>query len=184
MALRFVKDETRQESPRLKDTPKEPARTPSDGRATAGRFGPRNRFGEGQGTKALIRKGLGDPEDPVTGERTREALRLYYALVGKLPSDGPAVRALCAAQARHTVLASAFATEASRAGLTSKEGLALAEASRAHDTTAQRMSVAAYDRSVREAKAAPRRGPTVLEQIAAEAEAMPDDESEDSNGSV
>lgn len=156
MAERFTHNELRQESPRLKDAPQETARDPSEGRAAGGRFAPRNRHSEGQGTKALIRKGLGDPEDPVTGARTREALRLYYALVGKLPSDGPAIRALCAAQARHTVLASAFATEASRVGLTTKEGLALAEASRAHDTTAQRMSVAAYDRAVREARAKPR----------------------------
>jgi hypothetical protein len=156
MAVRFVKDATRQESPRLKDVPQGMARDTTDGRGAHGQFAPGHRLSEGQGVKALIRKGLGNPEDPETGERTREALRLYYALVGKLPSDGPAVRALCAAQARHTVLASAFATEASRAGLTTKEGLALAEASRAHDTTAQRMSVAAYDRAVREAKAKPK----------------------------
>ena len=35
MALRFVKDTTRQESPRLKDVPKEPERDPSAGRANA-----------------------------------------------------------------------------------------------------------------------------------------------------
>jgi hypothetical protein len=42
----------------------------------------------------------------------------------------------------------------------------MAEASRAHDTTAQRMSVAAYDRSVREAAGKPKRN-SIIEAIAA-----------------
>lgn len=144
------------ESPRLKDTPAlETARKPTVGRGEAGRFATGNRAAIGQGIKALIRKGLGDPSNPATAELVKEATRLYLALLRSLPSDGPGVRQLCAAQARHAMLATHYANEAANAGLATATGLKLAEAARSHDTTAQRLSVTAFDRAVREANAAP-----------------------------
>lgn len=130
------------------------ARDPSDGRTQGGRFGKGNRASVGNGFKSLIRKSLGDPDDPAAAELVRQATRLYLALLRDLPSDGPAVRQLAASQARHVALATHFANEAARVGLATDRGLRLAEASRAHDTTAQRLAVTAYDRATREAAAA------------------------------
>lgn len=154
MAIRFTKDAVRTETPRLKDLSiKETARDPSEGRQGHGYFGQGNRQAEGQGTKALIRKGLGNAEDPATGRLVREATRLYLAILRSLPSDGPGVRQLVASQARHAMLATHYANESAREGFASDRGLKMAEASRAHDTTAQRLAVTAYDRAVREAAA-------------------------------
>ena len=156
MTLRFVKNKVRTETPRIKDLClKETVRDPSVGRGAHGHFAAGNPLAIGQGIKALIRKGLGDPKDPQTGALVKEATRLYLALLRSLPSDGPGVRQLAAAQARHAMLATHYANAAAQAGLATKEGLTLAEASRAHDTTAQRLSVTAYDRAVREAAANP-----------------------------
>lgn len=166
MTERFVKGKRRTETPRLKDLPAVLVQqaADSDGNRSenhdaAGRFARGNRAALGQGIKALIRKGLGDPADPATGALVREATRLYLALLRSLPSDGPGVRQLAAAQARHAMLATHYANEAAKAGLATKLGLELAEASRAHDTTAQRLSVTAYDRAVREAAARPKPNP-------------------------
>jgi hypothetical protein len=154
MALRFVKGSARTETPRLKDLAGPiPPPDPTKGRDSQGRFTNGNPVANGQGIKALIRKGLGDPNDPATAELVRNATRLYLAILRDLPSDGAAVRQLIASQARHAVLATHYANAAAKAGLASDEGLALAEAARSHDTTAQRLSVTAYDRSVREAQA-------------------------------
>ncbi|HOU89569.1 MAG TPA: hypothetical protein PLU22_00925 [Polyangiaceae bacterium] len=157
MTARFTKGKARTETPRLKDLPlalvRESAPDPAEGRDEGGRFAPGNRHSVEQGIKALIRRGLGDPSDPTTGELTREALKLYNALRRGLPSDGPGVRQLVAAQARHATLAGFYANEAARVGLATPEGLKLAEASRAHDTTAQRLATTAYDRAVREGAA-------------------------------
>jgi hypothetical protein len=166
MATRFVKDKARTETPRLKDlSANEPARDPSAGRGEAGRFGAGNRHGIGQGIKALIRRGLGDPENPATAALVKEATRLYLHLLRSLPSDGPGVRQLVASQARHAMLATFYANEAARVGLATDDGLKLAEASRAHDTTAQRLGVTAYDRATREAAA--RKGGRVSPILAA-----------------
>lgn len=161
MTTRFTKGKVRTETPRIKDlSAVATARDPSEGRTAGGRFGAGNRASVGQGIKALIRKGLGDPEDPATEALVREATRLYIALLRSLPSDGPGVRQLVAAQARHAMLATHYANEAAKVGLSSDVGLKLAEASRAHDTTAQRLSVTAYDRAVREAVTKPRQSAT------------------------
>jgi hypothetical protein len=150
---RFVKGKLRTETPRLKDlSTQETAREPSEGRTGSGAFAPGNRIAIGQGTKALIRKGLGDPESALV----KDATRLYLAILRTLPSDGPGVRVLVASQARHTVLAAFYADAAAKEGLESAKGLKLAEASRSHDTTAQRLSVTAYDRAAREQAAKPR----------------------------
>ena len=151
MTTRFVKGKARTETPRLKDLSiAATARDPSEGRGEAGRFAPGNRTAVGQGHKSLIRRGLGDPADPLTGPIVRDATKLYLSLLRTLPSDGPGVRQLVASQARHAMLATHYANEAARAGLATDQGLRLAEAARAHDTTAQRLSVTAYDRAVRE----------------------------------
>lgn len=54
------------------------------------------------------------------------------------------------------MLATYYANQAAGVGLGSPEGLKLAEASRAHDTTAQRLSTTSYDRAVREAQSRPK----------------------------
>ena len=167
MADRFTHDKARTETPRLKDlNTKETARNPSDGRSGGGRFATGNRIANGQGTKALIRKGLGDPESDLT----KDATRLYLAILRTLPSDGPGVRVLVASQARHTVLAAFYADAAAKAGLESPQGLKLAEASRSHDTTAQRLSVTAYDRAAREQAAKPR-GRSIADMLSERADA-------------
>ncbi len=154
MSHRFVKGGARTETPRLKDTPKvKTARDPSEGRDKRGQFAPGNRHSIGQGVKALIKRGLGDAANPATRELVREATRLYSAILRSLPSDGPGVRQLVAAQARHAMLATHYANEAATVGLATPEGLKLAEASRSHDGTAQRLAVTAYDRAVRESNA-------------------------------
>ncbi|MBK8998078.1 MAG: hypothetical protein IPM35_20330 [Myxococcales bacterium] len=157
MTTRFVKGKARTETPRIKDlTVKATARDPSEGRDAQGRFAAGNPHAIGHGYKALIRKGLGNPDDPQVAELVRNATKLYTAILASLPSDGAAVRQLVASQARHVVLATHFANLAAKAGLATDAGLKLAEAARSHDTTAQRLSVTAYDRAVREAQARPR----------------------------
>jgi hypothetical protein len=150
MTTRFTKGQARTETPRVKDLHLvETARDPSEGRGESGRFAPGNRHASGQGIKALIRRGVGDPNTPMG----KEALRLYAGLLRALPSDGPGVRQLVAAQARHASLAAYYSAEAAKVGLATDEGLKLAEAARSHDTTAQRLAVTGYDRAVREAAA-------------------------------
>ena len=167
MATRFVKNSLRTETPRLKDLSiTETVRDPSEGRQGHGHFGPRNRHSIDQGIKALVRKGLGDPEDAATGRLVREATRLYLALMRSLPSDGPGVRQLVASQARHVMLATHYANESAKEGFASERGLKLAEASRSHDLIAQRLSVTAYDRAVREAASKPKATKAVWQLLA------------------
>ncbi len=155
MALRSTPEGVGTESPRWKDCPQNPGRPPTADRDSNGRFVAGTRAGIGNGIRSLIRKGLGDPSDPQTGPLVKEALRVYHALIRTLPDDCPGVRVLVAAQARNTVLAAHLANEALRVGVATKQGLELSEASRQHDTTAQRLGVTAYDRAVREAKVKP-----------------------------
>jgi hypothetical protein len=158
VTLRFTKGKARTETPRVKDlSVSVPERDPSEGRDASGRFLSGNPHGIGQGFKATIRRSLGsvDNASPEAAEVVRSATKLYLALLRSLPSDGPAVRQLVAAQARHAAIATFYSNEGARVGLATKEGLAFAEAARAHDTTAQRLSVTAYDRAVREAAAKP-----------------------------
>ena len=157
MATRTTHDLTRTESPRLKDLPKslDTARDPAEGRDQAGRFAPGDRSSVGHGFKALIRRGLGNPDDPAVAELVKAATQVYLHTLRSLPSDGAGVRPLVAAFARHVTLATHYANEAARVGLSTAEGLKLAEASRQHDTTAQRLSVTAFDRAVREAASRP-----------------------------
>lgn len=151
MSTRFVRGEARTESPRLKEVPRlKAAGERTDGRGPDGRFMPGNRAGVAQGEKAIIRKSLGE-----LGHLAKDTLRLFRAILRALPSDGPGVRQLVAAQARHATMATHYANEAAKAGLATPEGLRLAEASRSHDGTAQRLAVSAYDRAVREANAKP-----------------------------
>ena len=158
MTTRFVKGKGRTETPRIKDLPvslvrqaTETGRKPSDGRRSDGRFDTGNRLAVGAGEKALIKRGLGDPDDPATAELARDALKLYGATLRSLPSDGPVTRQLSAAYSRNATLACHLANLAAKAGLGTPEGLKLAEAARSHDTTAQKLAVTAYDRAVREA---------------------------------
>jgi hypothetical protein len=156
VTTRFVKGKARTETPRLKDLAVvAPVRDPSEGRGPGGRFSAGNRHGLGQGWKATVRKALGTfAETPEAEEVVRQATALYVATLRSLPSDGPAVRQLVAAQARHVALATFYANHGANVGLATKEGMAFAEASRQHDTTAQRLSVTAFDRATREAAAA------------------------------
>lgn len=174
MATRNHNGKPGTETPRLKDlSTKETARDPSEGRGEAGRFAPGNRVANGQGIKALIRKGLGDPSDERTAELVKEATRIYLAILRSLPSDGPGVRVLVAAQARHTVLGTYYADAAAKAGLDTTAGLKLADAARSHDYTAQRLSVASYDRAAREQASKPK-GKSLADLIAERADAQGD----------
>lgn len=167
MTTVFVKGKARTETPRIKNLPAclESVRDPSVGRTAHGHFGPRNPHAIGQGFKAMVRRSLGDPKDPAVGELVKEALRFYLASLRSLPSDDPQVRPLVAAQARHAVLATHLTNLAVRAGLDTDKGLRLAEAARAHDMTAQRLSVTAFDRAVRIAAACPRSGPDAIDRL-------------------
>ncbi len=157
MAERFTHDQPRTESPRLKDVPRvDAAAKRPEGRDGSGRFAPGNTEQKQKGIKSQLRKSLGDAADATNGELVRSALKLYFAMVRELPADGAAVRALCAASARHGALAAHYGNLAAATGLATPDGLKFAEASRQHDTTAQRMSVSAYDRAVREARAKPK----------------------------
>jgi hypothetical protein len=142
MATRFVKGKARTETPRMKDLPAPPALPEaSSGRASGGRFAPGNRIGIGRDWKASIRKMLGTAVgDTDACAVVCQARLLYVAMLRSLPSDGPAVRQLLAAQARHASLATFYANEAARVGLATPDGLRLAEAARSHDTTAQRLA--------------------------------------------
>jgi len=159
MAHRFERGKVRASTPRLKDVPrpKKSEPNPLEGRKPDGKFDSGNRLSEGQGFKALVRRSLGDPEDPAVADLTKTTRALYLHTLKSLPSDGPGVRPLVAAQARHMVLATYYSNAAVKAGLETKQGLVMAEASRSHDVTAQRLSVTAYDRAVREAANKPRK---------------------------
>lgn len=143
----------RADLPRLSHVPQETARDPLEGRDRTGRFGKGNQASRGSGVKALILKGLGDPNDPETAEIVRLAVRMYRGLLQELPADGPAVRQLVAAQARHAVLAGHLTTAAAKEGLTSPAGMKLAAQALQHDRAAERLAVTAYDRAVREQRA-------------------------------
>lgn len=158
MSTRFVKGKSRTESPRLKDLSlTAPDRNPSEGRTNNGRFTAGNRIGLGQGYKATIRKSLGSLQTstPEAEEVVRNATSLYLANLRSLPSDGPTVRQLAAAQARHAAVATFYSNAAAQAGLATPEGMKLADAALRHDVAAQRLSVCAYDRAVREATSRP-----------------------------
>lgn len=157
MATRFVKGKPRTETPRIKDLPfVKTVRDPSVGRGVGGLFTAGNPHAVGNGWKALIRRSLGsDSDNPVVVDLACNIMKLYRALIRSMPADTPGVRQLLASQARHAFLAAHYATEAAKAGLGTPLGLKLAEASRAHDKTAQGLSVAAYDRAVHEAQARP-----------------------------
>jgi hypothetical protein len=166
MTTRFVKGKARTETPRLKDLSDETvrsaeksARRPSVGRDRHGHFLPGNPHAIGQGFKAMVRASLGDPDDPQIGEMAKQAARLYLHIVAGLPSDGVVVRQMSAAQARHVVLATHLTNESIKAGIGTDRGLKLAEAARAHDKTAQSLSVAAFDRAVKEAAMKPKHDP-------------------------
>lgn len=134
MSTRFVKGKARTESPRLKDLHLAPtARDPSAGRDARGQFVAGNGAANGRAAKALVRESLGDGADPVL---VREATTLYRALIRDLPSDGPSVRQLTASRCRHAVLATRFANEAVKVGLTTPGGIKLAE--RREPTTSRR----------------------------------------------
>src|SRR5262249_39422173 len=112
-----------------------------EGRLPDGRFASGNRLSVGQGSKAIVRESL----EGMPPEAAKKVLRLYRSMLRTLPSDGPNVRALTAARCRHAVLATIFTNEAVKAGLTTPEGLKLAECARSHDQTAQRLAVTALD---------------------------------------
>ncbi len=149
MALRLVKGKLRVEGPRLKDLPAGPVRDPSVGRGVDGRFASGNRLGSGQAAIAVIRRSLA--ADGADAEMVREAVVMYRQLLRELPSTGASVRQLVAARVRHAALATRYAGLASEAGLGTPLGIKMAEASRAHDMTASRLGVTAYDLSTREA---------------------------------
>jgi hypothetical protein len=150
VTLRNVKGKLRVEAPRLKDnTLAVTARDPSVGRDALGRAVAGNTLATGRGWKATIRKALGaDASD----EAVRSVLTLYLAILRGLPADGATVRQLAAAQARHAWLATEYTNAARTAGLTTPEGLKLAEASRSHDLASQRIAVTAFDLATREAQ--------------------------------
>jgi len=163
MTTRFVKGKARTETPRLKDLPlslvqaaTESGRQPSDGRDEMGRAAAGNRLAVGSGFKAQVRRSLGDPDDPAIGALVRQAVKMYAAILREMPSDGPQVRQLVAAQARHAVLATHYSNLAAKVGLDTASGMSFADAARNHDTTAQRLSTTAFDRAVKVAAAAPR----------------------------
>jgi len=164
MTTRFVKGKARTETPRLKDLPlslvqaaAESGRKPSDGRDEQGRAAPGNRLAVGAGFKAQVRRSLGDPDDPAVGDLVRQAVKMYAAILREMPSDGPQVRQLVAAQARHAVLGTHYSNLAAKAGLDTSAGMAFADAARNHDTTAQRLSTTAFDRAVKVAAVKPQR---------------------------
>jgi hypothetical protein len=154
VTTRFVKGKARTESPRLKDNSVQiTERDPSVGRVEAGRFGAGNTIATGRGWKAQIRKMLGTD---ASNEDVKQVLALYLALLRSLPADGPSVRQLAAAQARHAWFATQFTNLARDAGVGSPDGRRYADASRSHDLAAQRLAVTVFDLASREAAARPR----------------------------
>ena len=154
MAERHEHGKDRFASDRLKDLRKDAptASDPSAGRATGGRFATGNRAAAGRGWRGIIRDSLGPAtEDGLVVELAEVAMATYKADSRSLPSQSPGVLQECAAAARHATLASYYAQEAAKAGLASETGLALAEASRKHDTAARQHRTAAFTRSSREA---------------------------------
>lgn len=143
MALRNVKGKLRPESPRLKDLPSAAITVvdPSEGRTSHGHFGPNNRAAIGRVVAQLCREGL----EGLDADLAKDALALYRATLRNLPSRGPSVRQLVAAQCRHAVIATAYANAAARVGLATAEGIKLAEQARSHDLAAQRLAVTAFD---------------------------------------
>jgi hypothetical protein len=163
MTTRFTKGHTRTESPRGKDLSLTlvhaaygSAGAPSDGRAEQGRFGPGNRHAIGNGFKAQIRRSLGNPDDPAVGELVRQAAKMNAALLRDLPDDGPQVRPLVAAQARHAILATHYSNLAASAGLVTPAGIALSDKAGFHDGLSARLSTTAFDRAVKMAATRPR----------------------------
>jgi hypothetical protein len=144
------------ESPRLKDTPRlSAAAERTEGRDASGRFAVGNCEQRHKGIKRQIRQSLGDVNSS-NSQLVKDALRLYFAMVRELPSDGAAVRSLCAASAKHSVLAGHLSNLALDSGLATDDGLKLSDAARGHDLAAQRLQVTAYDRAVREHKSKPK----------------------------
>lgn len=173
MAIRNTHGKTRFESPRTKDIPQlteGTAREPTEGRTVGGRFAPGNRAAIGRAAKTITLASLGNPDDPHTGELAKLARTLYFALLRDLPSDGPAVRQTVAAQARNATLAAEYSRLAANAGLGTAGGMKLADAARAHDTTANRLAVTALDMATRAANSKPKELPSWLRPITVDAE--------------
>ena len=126
------------------------------GRDEQGRFIKGNKIARDQAAISTVAKSLGLPShDPDVTEVAKQARQLYRSTLRELPSTGASVRQLVAAQCRHGALATYYANMAAKEGLGTERGMAMAEASRRHDQAAQRLSVTAYDRAVREANAKP-----------------------------
>ena len=114
------------------------------GRQANGQFAAGNDAARGRGWRGLVST-RSDPatDDVVVRELAELALRTYTATCRSMPSQSPGVLQMAAA-ARRSTLAAWYAGEAAKAGLATKDGLALAEASRSHDLAASRHRTAAF----------------------------------------
>jgi hypothetical protein len=128
----------------------ESAETPSDGRDAGGRFAPGNRVSIGNRWKASIKRLLGRSASPEQADDvSRQAWRLYLALMRELPSTGANVRMLAAMQARHAALAAHFTDRAGELGLETTEGKAALDRASKDGQRAERLAVTALDVATR-----------------------------------
>lgn len=115
---------------------------------------------QGSGWKELTTDLAGrqlEGEAPVLG---RQCQRLYRALLRSLPSDGPPVRVLVAAQARSAILSARFATKAAELGLDTDEGRAALDMSVKLDQRAERLAISSADLATKLATAHRRGAPS------------------------
>lgn len=119
-----------------------------------GRAAPGNTLARGRGWKTALRRMLGkgttDAEAIAVAD---DAWRLFVAMLGELPHDGPIVRSLAMRKARHDALGAFWSARAALVGLATEEGIKCEERATVHGQRAERLTVTAIDVATRLAKA-------------------------------
>ena len=128
---------------------------PSEGRDVNGRASAGNRLAVGAGmkhaTKKLLGKGATEGDAVVVA---RDGLRLFYAALRELPSDGAVVRTLAGLYGRHSAVSAYFTAKADASGLGTPDGVAWADAALRHGQRAERLAVTMLDVAARMATTA------------------------------
>lgn len=111
-----------------------------------------NDLGRHRGMKMAVRRMLGGKDAPAGSDVAivaADATRLFLRHLAELPNDGATVRSLVGLCSRHAALAAFYTAKADAAGLESERGIALAELASKHGMRVERLSVTAYDLSVK-----------------------------------
>lgn len=168
MAIVNEHGKARPQPPRSKNLPATlTAGEPNRGRLPNGRFAPGNGVATERGIKALLKRQLGKHADDAEVQGLYRETRIQFlAELGRMPSNAPQVQRDLCARARWSALSARYASAAAAVGLDTEEGQKLLELALKLDARAERLGVTALDIAERLAKAAPKQGKPVWQQVA------------------